>query len=290
MANGNPISRGVRSNGLDHHVLEWPAASDAAPIAILLHGFMDAGATWDLVAPHLASAGLRVIAPDLRGFGDAPRAPPGSYYHFPEYIADVAGIADELSPSAPLFVVGHSMGGTAASLYAGAFPDRVRKLAILEGFGPPDNSPEVSPDRMRRWIDEEKKFRDAPHRSMSREEAVRRLCERHSLIEKSIVATRVPHLTKPVEHDRVVWKFDPMHRCTSPFPFYASMYRAFAARVTCPVLAIGGGDDGFHPPDEDDRIACFGDVKRATLAGAGHMMHWTRPNELSSLLVEFWRS
>ena len=290
MANGNPIGARVQSNGLFHHVLEWQSSEPEAPVAMLLHGFMDAGATWDFVAPSLAAAGLRVIAPDLRGFGDGARAPSGSYYHFPEYIADVAGIADELSREEPLFVVGHSMGGTVASLYAGTFPERVKKLAVLEGFGPPDNTPEVAPDRMHRWILDQEKFRNEPHRSMSREEAERRLCERHSSIDPAIVRTRVPHLTKHARDGRVEWKFDPMHRCVSPFPFYAAMYRAFAARVSCPVLAVGGGEDGFHPPDEEDRIASFGNVRRETLEGAGHMMHWTKPADLSKLLVDFWRS
>lgn len=283
----NPIGSRVLSNGLEHHLLEWRApGSEPKGTALFLHGFMDAAATWDLVAPLVVAAGYRVIAPDLRGFGDAPRAPAGSYYHFPEYVADVAGIAAELKGK--LFVVGHSMGGTVASLFAGTFPERVEKLALLEGFGPPDNPPEVAPDRMRRWIDDQEKFRSERHRSMSREEAERRLCERHSTIDPAIVLSRVPHLVRAVENDRVVWKFDPMHRCTSPFPFFASMYKAYAARVTCPVLAVSGGDDGFHPVDEEERTRCFADVTVATMQGAGHMMHWTQPAELARLLLAHW--
>ena len=296
----NPITRRVSANGLVHHVLEWNARSSAgdegAPVAMLLHGFMDAASTWDFVAPHFVAAGFRVIAPDLRGFGDAPRAPAGSYYHFPEYIADVADIAEELAPSAPLFVVGHSMGGTVASLYAGTFPERVSKLALLEGMGPPDNPPEVAPDRMRRWIVDQRKYRSEPSRSMSIDEAERRLTERHGNVPRDIVASRVPHLSTLVPAsfdglvagDRVKWKFDPLHRSTSPFPFFVEMYKAFAARITCPVLIVGGGPEGFHPPDEDDRTSAFVNAKSAEIPGAGHMMHWTKPTELSSLLTEFW--
>src|SRR5260221_338038 len=111
---------------------------------------MDAGGTWDLVAPAIASAGFRVLAPDLRGFGASSSAPAGAYYHFPDYIADIAALA----PNGPLRVVGHSMGGTAATLFSGAHPERVRSLVLIEGVGPPDNPPEIAPDRMRRWLDQ----------------------------------------------------------------------------------------------------------------------------------------
>jgi pimeloyl-ACP methyl ester carboxylesterase len=296
----NPITRRVSANGLVHHVLEWKSEAEAAaPVAMLLHGFMDAASTWDFVAPHLVAAGFRVIAPDLRGFGDAPRAPAGSYYHFPEYIADVADIAEELAPHVPMFVIGHSMGGTVASLYAGTFPERVSKLALLEGMGPPDNPPEVAPDRMRRWIEDQRKFRNEPSRSMSLEEAERRLTERHGNVAREIVASRVPHLATPVTGSfdslvaadaRVKWKFDPMHRCMSPFPFFVAMYKAFAARIACPVLIVGGGTEGFHTPDEDDRTSAFTNAKSAEILGAGHMMHWTKPTELSTMLTDFWKS
>ncbi|MEO8800518.1 MAG: alpha/beta hydrolase [Polyangiaceae bacterium] len=289
MGSRNPIARQVHANGLAHRVLEWSGAEAAAPTVLLIHGFMDAGGTWDLVAPQLVAAGLRVIAPDLRGFGDSPRAPVGSYYHFPEYIADIAGISAELVKKEPLFVVGHSMGGTVATLFAGAFPERVSRLALLEGLGPPNNLPEHAPDRMHRWIADLAKYRSEPHRTMSREEALRRLCERHSGIDQEIVATRLPHLVTAVEGDRVVWKFDPLHRALSPFPFFASTYEAYAARIACQVLIVGGGPEGFHPEDEPKRIAAFKNVQSTTIDGAGHMMHWTRPSALAELLLGFLR-
>src|ERR1700730_12676501 len=110
------ISLEVPANGMTHHVLEWTSHNAEATV-LLLHGYMDAAATWDLVAPSLAAAGLRVLAPDLRGFGDAPRVPTGGYYHFPDYVFDVADLVDALvPPESPLLVVGHSMGGSIATL------------------------------------------------------------------------------------------------------------------------------------------------------------------------------
>ena len=133
-----------RANGLEHRVLEWtdgtsddPRSARRHTTVLLLHGYMDAAGTWDLVAPTLARAGFRVLAPDMRGFGDGARAPRGSYYHFPDYVADVAALVAALAADAPLALVGPSMGGVVATLFAGAFPEKVAAVANLEGLGPP---------------------------------------------------------------------------------------------------------------------------------------------------------
>ncbi|HEY6460373.1 MAG TPA: alpha/beta fold hydrolase, partial [Polyangiaceae bacterium] len=192
-----PFSHRVPANGLTHHVLEW-TASEPRATALLLHGFMDAAATWDLVAPRLAEAGLRVLAPDMRGFGDGARVPAGGYYHFPDYVADVADLVPVLVPEGtPLVVIGHSMGGTVASLYAGTVPERVSRLVVAEGAGPPDNEHVHTPTRMRRWIEEVRAVHARGARSMaSREDAMRRLAGNHPRVPRDVLATRLPSLAR----------------------------------------------------------------------------------------------
>jgi pimeloyl-ACP methyl ester carboxylesterase len=288
-----PRSLTVRANELDHHVLEWPANPGAGTAsAFLLHGYMDAAGTWDLVAPLLARAGLRVLAPDARGFGDGPRAPSGSYYHFTDYVADLADLIDALTPKgASVFLVGHSMGGTISSLYAGAFPERVTKLALLEGLGALHNPPEVLPDRMRRWIEEVRSVhaRGIDAKTVgTREHAQRRLVMNHPHVPPAVLAHRLPHLVRDAGVGQVAWRYDPLHRTTSPTGFSAPAYTEFLRRLTCQVLFVDGGIHGYHPPDEAERLAAIRHLERAALEGAGHMMHWTRPGELAELLVRFW--
>lgn len=289
----NPASLNVPANGLTHHVLEWPAATPApgAPTALLLHGFMDAAASWDLVAPSLADAGLRVLAPDMRGFGDGPRVPPGGYYHFPDYVLDVADLVDALvPPDAPLLVVGHSMGGTIATLYSGTFPARVGGLAVLEGAGPPDSDHAHTPDRVRRWVDEVRAIRARGERSMaSRDEALRRLIGNHPRVSEEVLRTRVDALARALPDGRLTWKADALHTTRSPTPFFAEAYKSFARRVACPVLFVSGGKLGWHPPDEDDRLAAFARLQRVEIDDAGHMMHWSQPAELVRALLGFAR-
>ena len=297
-----PRSHRFVANGLAQHVLEWSADVDAGqgglpPTALLLHGYMDAAGTFDLLAPSLVEAGLRVLAPDMRGFGAGPKAPPGSYYHFPDYVADVAAIVREAVPAgAPLLVVGHSMGGTIASLFTGTFPERVTKLAILEGSGPPDNPFNVAPARMRRWIDQVTELSarggagtDArPRPTLTLEEARRRLLANHTRIDRAVLETRLLHLLEEVSPGRFVFSFDPLHKTVAPMPFFAAAYREFASAVTCPVLSVSGGPDGFHTPDEAERLAAFARLTEEEMPTAGHMMHWTQPDALGAILTRFW--
>ena len=286
--------RDLVANGLPQHVHEWHGEAAPRGTALLLHGFMDAGASWELVAPLLCGAGFRVLAPDLRGFGDGPRAPAGSYYHFPDYVLDTAEILRALVPDDEvLHVVGHSMGGTVATLFVGTFPERVASLAVLEGIGPPDNAYEIAPLRMRRWVDDMRRHAGKPPKSIgTMENALTRLRGSHSAVPLEILRDRAAHLVRPHaggEEGALAWRFDDLHRSTSPFPFYAKAYEAFARCVTCPVLFVSGGPEGFHTPDEDERLAAFGNLRRVELGG-GHMMHWTRSAELGHALVELMTS
>jgi pimeloyl-ACP methyl ester carboxylesterase len=185
------------------------------------------------------------------------------------------------------------MGGTITTLYSGAFPENVVRLANLEGLGPPDNPWELGPARMRRWIEEVRTVhaRGEPP-PLRREDARRRLITNHPGVAREVLDHRLTHLVRPVEDadgaPRVVWRYDPLHRTTSPMPFFSKLFVEYAKLVTCPVLYVSGGATGFHVADEEERLAAFAHVDRATLEGAGHMMHWTQPNELAQLLAAFF--
>jgi pimeloyl-ACP methyl ester carboxylesterase len=286
-----PDSLKLLANGLEHHVLEWlPTGPAAGATVVLLHGYMDAAATWEAVAPSLAAEGFRVLAPDLRGYGDGARVPPGGYYHFADYVFDLADLVDQLVPQgSPLLLVGHSMGGTIANLYAGSFPERLTRLVLLEGAGPPDNPHEVAPDRMRKWVEDVRALRGRPPRRMAtRDEALRRLVGNHPRVAEDVLRGRLDALSRALPDGGLAWKADPLHGTRSPVPFFAAGWSAFARRVTCPVLFVSGGPLGWHPADEEARVSAFATLARAEIPGAGHMMHWTEPAKLTRLLLEFF--
>lgn len=300
MSFATPRALRVRANDLEHAVLEWGPSTAAEGLSaggaprtiVLVHGFMDAAATWDRVGAGLASAGFRVLAPDMRGFGEGARAAPGSYYHFVDYVFDLADLLVELVGDEPVSLVGHSMGGTIATLYAGTFPERVARLALLEGIGPPDNEPDAAPTRMRSWIEQVRKVRarGEDRSSFDHEGGLERLRFGHPRVPEEVLAVRLPQLAAAKADGRLSWRFDPLHRTTSPVPFFAPVLAAFARRVTAPVLFVSGGPEGYHPADEETRLAAFAELERVELPAAGHMLHWTAPDELTGALATFFRA
>ncbi|MER5388717.1 alpha/beta hydrolase [Saccharopolyspora sp. NPDC002686] len=100
-----------------------------APV-VLLHGFPETHACWRQVTPMLTAAGLRVLAPDQRGYSPGARPEGVDAYRIEHLVSDVIGLLDALGiPRAHL--VGHDWGANVAWFAAAWHPDRVRTLTAL---------------------------------------------------------------------------------------------------------------------------------------------------------------
>ena len=146
--------------GIRHHLWRWgPQAS--APV-VLLHGWADTGETFQFLVDCLPDD-WSLAALDWRGFGRSERGPGGAYW-FPDYLADLDALLDALSPDRPVRVIGHSMGANVVSLYGGTRPERLERIALLEGFGLAAPPPAAAPERYRQWLEQ---LRGAPPRFAS---------------------------------------------------------------------------------------------------------------------------
>jgi pimeloyl-ACP methyl ester carboxylesterase len=118
-----------RRDGLTFQVRD-AGPGDAAEAVVLLHGFPQDGATWDGVVPALHAAGLRTLAPDLRGYSPGARPAGRAAYRIGTIADDVVALMDAAGV-ARAHVVGHDWGGMAAWAVAGLHPSRVRSLTVL---------------------------------------------------------------------------------------------------------------------------------------------------------------
>jgi epoxide hydrolase 4 len=118
----------VQTNGITLHVVT--AGPVDGPPVVLLHGFPEFWYGWHNQIPYLAAQGYRVIAPDQRGYNlsDKPRG--AANYQIDELARDVVGLIDALG-YATVFLAGHDWGAAVAWWLVTHYPERLRKLAIL---------------------------------------------------------------------------------------------------------------------------------------------------------------
>jgi pimeloyl-ACP methyl ester carboxylesterase len=115
------------NDGLTFAVHAWGPA-DGRPL-IALHGFPQTGTSWDAVAARLAAAGVRVLAPDQRGYSPGARPSQVAAYRMDRLAGDVLALADAAGWDR-FDLVGHDWGGTVAWFLASRFPDRIRTVSV----------------------------------------------------------------------------------------------------------------------------------------------------------------
>src|SRR5690606_24124500 len=217
-------------------------------------GFLELAWSFERVAQRLAPR-YHVLAPDFRGHGDSGWVGAGGYYYFPAYTADLARLLPRLT-RARTFLVGHSMGGTVATYYAGTFPERVHKLALLEGIGPPGTSPEDAPARLLEHVRTVDAVRAKALRPLpSLAAAAERLRRAYPGLDPAWSERLAAKATRPAPDGPPgsrLWKHDPLHRTRSPLLFSEAQFAAFCRRIACPVLIVDGADSDVrfaHDPE-----------------------------------------
>jgi pimeloyl-ACP methyl ester carboxylesterase len=140
--------RTVRVNGIDLHLAE--AGPGDGPPVVLLHGFPDSWKLWRHQVEALAAAGHRVLAPDLRGFGETTRPPAVKDYKLRTLVTDVTGLLDLLGIDRAA-VVGHDWGAALAWRVAMFAPDRVERLAVVSVGHPLAGVAAGLPQRQLSW-------------------------------------------------------------------------------------------------------------------------------------------
>ena len=287
----SPIYQAVRSSststhtirGIDYSVTEWGPQS--GELLVYLHGWGDTGSSFQFVVDAL-SDDWRIVAPDWRGFGRSGRNP--TSYWFPDYLADLDELLAIYQPTAPVRLIGHSMGSNVAALYAGTFPERVAALVNIDGFGLPDSDPADAPARYRKWVEQARAPR--PFREFADVEQLARHIKKSSPAMTDEQARFVAGCWSD-DADGFQLLADPRHKLPNPTLYRRAEAKACWDRISVPVLQVVGGKSRFaeYVDEFTGAIEGLGVDHGETLVihDAGHMVHFEAPTELAEAIDRF---
>ena len=276
--------------GLRYHVRHWKG--DVAQKIFLLHGWMDVSASFQFLVDALRGE-WDVYAPDWRGYGltDWGRS---DCYWIPDYIADLHLLLHEFEPARAVNLVGHSLGGNVAAMYAGIEPVRVARLVNLEGFGMAPTRPEQAPKRYARWL-EELHHRPGLRPYASFAALAERLRQGNPRLSKEKADFLARHWGRQADDGSVLLRGDPAHKIVNPVLYRYEEVHACWQQVAAPVLWVDGAESdtlkriGLDAAQYAERRAAFKNLRHVTLPDAGHMLHHDQPEAVASLIEEFLR-
>lgn len=255
---------------------------------MLLHGWLDTGATWQFLVDELASE-YHVLAPDWRGFGDSGWAAGG--YWFPDYLADLDALLALCAPNTAVDLVGHSMGGNVAGLYAGICPERVARLVQIEGFGLRERLPTEAVGRYRTWLDQ---LRRSPVLSEpeSFEALAAQLMQRHPNLPAPRADFVARAWARQGDDGRLEFRGDPAHKLVNPVLYRLQEAEACWREITAPVLWIEGDASPVlaqpgYVQERERRRALYRHCELEQVANAGHMVHHDQPAAVAAAVSSF---
>lgn len=212
--------------------------ADSTPV-LLLHGWLDNCMSFSRLAPALVSV-APVYAIDLAGHGRSGHRAPGQSYWLMDYVADLAELVQtHFAPAeeARVDLVGHSLGGIVSALYAAAFPERVRRLVMIDSLGAISRPSGETVPQLRQAIS---KRLHGPGRAVVYPDLATAARAREGgfspLSHEAALALVPRNMTR--QGDGYVWRTDPRLRHPSPLMMSEEQVHATLAALETPALLI----------------------------------------------------
>jgi len=268
-------SRFVSANGLKLHYLDYGNPSKAPVVCI--HGLSGNAHNFDGLAAHL-SGDHHVMSIDVRGRGDSEWGPPVEYAP-PVYVSDLSLMLEALEIKR-VTLIGTSMGGIISMIFAGGYPQRVKRL-VLNDIGP-----EVNPEGLKRITDY---FTEAPNDFKDMAEVAAYYRANYPFL----AATPEPELiefvrwaVKPDGTGRLTWKIDPAVRniprtgtAARPMDLWVPY-----ARIAARTLVIRGAESDILAPDTAERMCrVLPGAKLVEITGVGHAPTLAEPAAVAAI-------
>lgn len=252
-------------NGLRLLCRRW--GDPGAPALVLLHGLRGFSGTWRQLASEL-STDYHLVALDQRGRGESDWDTEQNYYT-DSYLADLEGVVDRLGLER-FALLGHSMGGATAYVYADRHPQRLSAL-LIEDIAPGSSTGGAGAERILA------EMAALPEGFPNWAEARRYWRARRPSIGESALEQRLAESLREACDGSITWRYDArgirrtrMH----PDPARAIDLWPLVQRLEVPTLIIRGEKSDFCPLDTVERMRTLNPViSYATVANASHYVH-----------------
>jgi pimeloyl-ACP methyl ester carboxylesterase len=287
-------SGSIHANNITFHYLEM----GHGPLVLCLHGFPDNAHTYRALLPALAAAGLRAVAPFMRGYAPTSPAPDGRYQSV-LLAQDVVALIEALSPE-PAFLVGHDWGAQAVYGAAALAPERVLKLVTLAAAHPAAARGELAVRYERLKGTWHAYFFQMPF-------AEQAVAANDFAFLEAWWRDASPEFTPPPDMmERVKATFRQPGVLTAALNYYRHTFhpdnrdpalhtlqeRVNTTPTPVPTLALHGTKDRpgrLEAFDAMDHLFPQG-VEKVILPGTGHFLHLERPEEVNRQIVTFLTS
>ncbi len=291
----------VRIRSLSYHVRVWQGTppGKTLPPLVMVHGWMDVAASYQFMVDALSDAFAEhrtLIAPDWRGFGLTDGN--ADNYWLPDYLADLDFLIDHYAKDQAIDLVGHSMGGNVAMVYAGVRPERIRRLVNLEGFGLPPSLPAQAPTRYAKWMDQLKSLHRGELDLKAYDDVtgvVRRLMKTNPRLSEDKANWLASHWSRQNADGQWQILGAPGHKVINANIYQAPETLEIYKRITAPVLAVEASEDSLEKwnqgrytlADYHERLKLVPNARVAKINDAGHMLHHDQPEQLASMIEDF---
>ena len=272
-----------RVNGITLHAVE--AGPPDGPLVLLLHGFPEFWWGWRRQIGPLAAAGLRVVAPDLRGYNLSDK-PPGIDAYAPDTLAaDVLGLMDAYGCTKAR-VVGHDWGGIVAWWTAAKHPGRVERLAILNA-----PHPDAWSRRVRRSLGQTLRSTYAALFQLPRLPELMLRADGFAALRRALTGSARPDAFRPGELDRYVEAWSQPGALTAMLNYYRALRRRPQAplpRIAPPTLVLWGAHDvALQRALAREGLALCDRGGGLFLERATHWVHLEEPEAVNAALAAF---
>ena len=258
------------------------------PCLLALHGWLDNAASFDRLAPLLCEH-FHIVALDLPGHGRSGHRPPGTWYHYVDYLGDTLAAADALGWT-QFGLLGHSLGGAVASMLAAASPQRIERLFLIEALGPLTAEVEQTLTLLQRAISQRHGLPAKALRVFSSEAEAAQTRAKAGDLSLEAAQIMVARGIKSAPGGGFVWSSDARLTLTSPQRYIEAQVLAVLDELRVPTqLILAQPAPSFLPEAMiNARIARVRDIDVVRIAGHHHL-HLDDPQPVAAAMLAFQR-